>query len=249
MSPWDIALIAVVSIMGTAVAYLRNPQHKAFILMLPIPFSLATMSVGRPIDATNVLGIGVLCGFSAAVWYLHARRRWPIVPVILLCGIGYCLVGAALAAILPSGDLAFWLSVAGVAALSIVLIRLLPHREEPHHRTPLPVWIKLPSIALVILAIVAIKQQLGGFMTAFPMVGTIAAYEGRFCLWTILHRIPWVMLLILPMHSVMRLTQDRFGVGCALVAAWPVFLLFLWVFRSHYTHTPLAEKPEVLCAN
>ena len=217
MSGWDIALIVGVSVMGTCVAYLRNPQHKAFMLMLPIPFSFATLSLGRPIDATNVVGIAVLFGFSAGVWALHARLRWPIVPVILLCGVGYCVVGSVLAALLPTGDAAFWLSVAGVFTASVLLIRLLPHREEPHHRTPLPIWIKLPAIALVILGIVAVKQQLGGFMTSFPMVGTVAAYEARHSLWTILRRIPWVMLLILPMLAVMRLTQGHIGVPGALL--------------------------------
>lgn len=242
MSGWDIALVAVVSIMGTAVAYLHNPQHKAFVLMLPIPFSMATMSVGLPVDATNVIGIGVLGIFSAGTWFLHARLRWPIIPVIVLCGIAYCLIGAGLASILPKSDLAFWLSVGFIGTLSAVLIRFMPHRDEPGHRTPLPIWIKLPAIALVIIGIVTIKKQLGGFMTAFPMVGTIAAYEARNCLWTILRRIPWVMLLILPMHCVIRLTQDHIGVGGALLAGWPVFLLFLWLLRRHYTHIQPIEE-------
>ena len=30
VSGWDIALIAVVSLMGTTTAYVRNPEHKAF---------------------------------------------------------------------------------------------------------------------------------------------------------------------------------------------------------------------------
>ena len=235
MNPWDIALIAVVSVMGTAVAYLRNPQHKAFMLMLPVPFSLATMSVGQPVDATNVVGIAVLFLFSAGVWFLHARLRWPIVPVILLCAIAYCLIGSGLARLLPKGNLAFWAAIAIVGLIALLLIRSLPHLEEPHYRTPLPVWIKLPAIALIILGIVAIKQQLGGFMTAFPMVGTITAYEARHSLWTILRRIPWIMILILPMHSVMRLTQDHIGVGGALLVGWPVFLFFLWLLRKQYT--------------
>jgi hypothetical protein len=239
MSGWDLALIAVVSIMGTCVAYLRNPQHKAFVLMLPVPFSLATLSLGRPVDATNVVGIATLFGFSAGVWFLHARRRWAIVPAIIICGVGYCLAGSALARLLPSGDAAFWVSVGVVFVVSVALIHRLPHRDEPHHRTPLPVWIKLPAIALIILGIVMIKQQLGGFMTAFPMVGTVAAYEARHSLWTILRRIPWVMLLILPMHGVMRLTQGHIGLGGALLVAWPVFLFFLWLLRRKYTAAEL----------
>ena len=40
MTRWDIALIVVVSIMGTTVAYVRHPERKAFVLMLPTPLAL-----------------------------------------------------------------------------------------------------------------------------------------------------------------------------------------------------------------
>jgi len=45
---WDALLIAVVSIMGTAIAYLRHPKHKAFVLMLPVPFTLAMLALAPP---------------------------------------------------------------------------------------------------------------------------------------------------------------------------------------------------------
>lgn len=246
MSGWDILLIASVSIMGAFVAYLRNPQHKAFVLLLPIPFSLAALSLGRPVDATNVVGVALTFGFSSGVWFLHARCRWPIVPVIILCGAAYCIVGASLARLLPTGDAAFWCAVAVVFAVSVLLIRRLPHREEPHHRTPLPIYIKLPAIVLVVIGIVTIKQQLGGFMTVFPMMGTVAAYEARRSLWTILRRIPWVMLLILPLFAVMRLTQERLGLGASLLAAWPVYLLLLLLLRSHYAAPQRAHGPSCI---
>ena len=63
--PWtlaDLALIVTVTAMGVAVAYLRNPEHKATVLMLPVPFTLAMLAVGRPIDATNVIAIPALFG-------------------------------------------------------------------------------------------------------------------------------------------------------------------------------------------
>ena len=236
MSLSDITLIAAVSLMGTAVAYLRNPRHKAMILMFPIPFTFAALAVGQPVDATNVIGVGVTVLFSTGIWLLHGRLRWPIIPVIALCGVGYCVIGAALAKILPTGDTAFWLSVVSVGTGALLLIRLLPHRDEPHYRTSLPVYIKLPAIALMIIGIVTIKQQLGGFMTVFPMLGTITAYEARHSLWTILRRIPWVILMFLPMIVVMRLTQDALGLGGALLCAWPVYLICLWLARKLMSH-------------
>ena len=60
----DIALIAAVTTMGVAVAYFHNPEHKATVLMLPVPFTLATLAVGRPIDATNVLEAPLVCAIT-----------------------------------------------------------------------------------------------------------------------------------------------------------------------------------------
>lgn len=235
MSGQDIALIAVVSIMGTAVAYVRHPEHKAFVLMLPVPFTLATLALGRPVDATNVLGMGLLFGFTLGVWALHARWRWPILAAIAVCAAGYCVVGAGIARWRPTSDAAFWIS-AGVMFLgSLALIRALPYRKEPSHRTPLPVWLKMPAIALVIAGIVAIKQHLGGFMTMFPMVGVVAAYEARNSLWTIVRRMPWIILIMSPMVALIRLTQGQFGLPLALALAWLVLPVLLWVLRNRYT--------------
>lgn len=234
MSLWDIVLVVAVTTMGTAVAFLRDPEQKAFVLMLPIPFTLATLSLGRPLDATNVLGMGLLFCYTIGVWALRVRFRLPILVAIALSAGGYCLVGAGVARIVPSGDLAFWGAVAAVWAVAAVLIRTLPYRSEPDHRTPLPVWIKAPAIAAVVLGIVGIKEHLGGFMTLFPMVGVVAAYESRYSLWTIVRRVPWVMLFLTPMMMVIRITQPYLGMPGAVAVAWPVLLALLWAFRKRY---------------
>lgn len=122
--------------------------------------------------------------------------------------------------------------IALILAVSVLLMRCLPHREERPHRTPLPLRFKLPAIALVILGIVAIKHHLGGFMTTFPMISTVAAYEARHSLWTMLRRFPRILLLILPMLAAMRLTQDHLGLPAALAIGWAVYLPGLWLLRS-----------------
>jgi hypothetical protein len=118
MSRWDIALIVVVSVMGTAVAYLRHPEHKAFVLMLPIPFTLATLALGQPIDATNVLAGALLVGFSFGVWFLRVRLRWPILVVIPFCAVAYCLAGAGIARLNLDSGAAFWCAVVLVYSLA-----------------------------------------------------------------------------------------------------------------------------------
>jgi hypothetical protein len=56
-SPWDLALLAVVTAMGTLLAYLSDPRWKAFLLSLPFPFSLANLSLGEPIGPSHALGL------------------------------------------------------------------------------------------------------------------------------------------------------------------------------------------------
>lgn len=231
---WDITLIVVVSVMGTAIATVRDPEHKAFVLMLPFPFTLATLALERPVDATNVLAIVPSFGFTFGVWWLHTRWRLPVLMAIPACALTYLLVGMGLNRVVPASDGMFWLSAIAVVTGALLLIRFLPYRSEPHHRTPLPVWIKLPAIALVITILVVVKQQLGGFMTMFPMVGTVAAYEARHSLWALVRRFPWVAAMVAPMMAIVRLTQNSLGIHGALFVAWWPLLLTLWLLRDRY---------------
>lgn len=86
----DVALIVTVTAMGVAVAYLENPQHKATVMMLPVPFTLATLAVGRLIDVTNVIAIGAFFGYWLLVWLLRMRLQMPILVAIPLAVFCYC---------------------------------------------------------------------------------------------------------------------------------------------------------------
>ena len=226
----DMALIVAVTAMGVAVAYLKNPEHKATVLMLPVPFTLATLAVGRPIDATNVLAIPALFGYTFCVWLLRERLRVPILAAIATAAAAYCLFGAAVARWRPTDDATFWTAAAATMLAGTGLVRRLPHREEPHHRTPLPVWIKTPAIAAVVSGLVEIKHLLGGFTTMFPMVGVVASYEARHSLWTIVRRIAWLLILMPPMMGTIRLLQPHVGTPAAVLLAWPVYLAVFAVF-------------------
>jgi hypothetical protein len=227
---WDWALILTVSVMGTAVAYLRNPEHKAFVLMLPIPFTFAFLTVGRPLDATNVWALLLIFGYTVAAWALAARLKLPILLAIGIAVAGYCLIGAGVASLELTSDGHFWMATVVTLGVGVALIQWLPYREEPHHRTPLPVWIKFPAIVLVVLGLLQIKNILGGFTTAFPMVGVVATYEARYSLWTNVRRMPWVLVLVVPMMVCIRLLEPRWGTGKALAVSWVVYLAGLGVF-------------------
>ena len=229
-SPWDLALIVGVSLHATTIAYLHEPRWKALVLTLPVPFTLASQSVGLRVDATNVAALVLLMGYTCGVYLLHARWRAPIVPAVVLCAAGYCGLAALVAPHLPRSEAAFWALAATVFVAAVAAYRAMPLREEPGHRSPLPVYLKLPIIAGVIFILVIIKQHLHGFMTLFPMVGVVACYEGRHCLWTLCRQIPVLAMTLLPMMATMRLIYPVAGIGWALAAGWCVFLAVLIPF-------------------
>ena len=57
---WDIGLVLTVASFATVLAYLHDPKWKAFMISLPGPFTMAFLSLGRPVDATNAVGLLVL---------------------------------------------------------------------------------------------------------------------------------------------------------------------------------------------
>ena len=239
---WDILLIVAVSIHGTALAYVPQPRWKAFLLTLPVPFTLSSLSLGLRVDAGNVLGILLLLGYSYGVYVLRVRLRVPIVVAIVVCVAGYCLAATALAPWVSGSEAAFWLSAGCMMVFALVLIRLMPHRDEPSYRSPLPLYVKLPLIALVVIGLVVLKQQLRGFMTVFPMVGVIASYEGRYCLWTLTRQIPILTVTLLSLMAVTRLVYPLAGIGWALAAGWVAFLVVLtFVTRRQWAEQALEE--------
>ena len=224
IGPWDIALIVAVSALATVLAYLYHPRWKALTLNLPVPFTLASLALGKPIGATNVMGAMALLLFAHGVRLLHCKVRVPIVPAIILGDLTYCAIGWAAAAVVKETEAAFWVAAILALALGAGFWIAFPHREEPGHRTPLPVHIKLPIIVGVVAILVLIKNSLRGFFTMFPMVSTVAAYEARKSLWAISRQMPVLLLTMVPMMIVAHLSFQRVGLGRSLALGWVVFL-------------------------
>lgn len=221
---WDVALIAAVSTQSTLIAYLHDPRHKALVFQLPIPFTLAALSVGQPIDATNVVGLLVfLVFFLHSVRIMHHRLGVPIIPAIAIATTVYCILGMGLAHILPRSDTAFWIAVVAAIPLAVGLNVLMPERVEQGHRSTLPIWIKLPIIVAVIVFLIMIKKSLQGFTTFFPMVAVVGTYEARHSLWTITRRFQTAMFAFLPMLAVCRIAQGNLELGYALILGWMAF--------------------------
>ena len=224
---YDILLITVVSIHATALAYLAQPRWKAFLMALPVPFTLASLSLGVRVNTMNLSGLLLLLGYTYGVYVLHVRRRVPIVLSIVLCAAGYCALSALVAPWLPNSEVAFWALAAALFVFALVLYHRLPCLPEPAYRSPLPVYIKFPLIAGVIFMLVLIKHYLQGFMTVFPMVGVVASYEGRYCLWTLTRQMPVLMMSLLPLMATVRVLYPLLGIGPALACGWIVFLTIM----------------------
>ncbi|HNQ34771.1 MAG TPA: hypothetical protein PKN80_01760 [bacterium] len=231
LSADDWRLVVVVTFQATLLAYLPAPRAKALLLSLPIPFTLATLALGRPVDATNALGLILLLAYTHAVRLLYCKVRLPILAAISLAAAGYAAAACLVSPLVPAGPAAFWISLTAAWLLSLAIYLSMPPRDEPEHRTSLPVWLKMPAVAAVIFCLAVIKYQLRGFLTVFPMVGLVAAYESRYSLWTLARQISLFLLASAPMLAVVRLAEPVAGLEFALAAGWLVFLPILTCLR------------------
>ncbi len=248
VGPWDYALLIATTLQVALVAYLYEPRWKAMAMSLPVPFtlaSLAALSVGAGyVDASNIFGLVLLLLFTNVVRWLHYGLKAPIVPSIALATVGYCTAAWAMASRIPRDDLTFYISTGMIAVLAAVLLLNTPHVTEPGHRTPLPAYIKLPGIALLVICMIVSKGLLRNFITTYPMVTTFAAYEARHSLRTLCRQVPLLILVLMPMLSVIRALQGHIGLGAALVLGWIVFLLILLpiIYRTHVMVSATAEQ-------
>ncbi|MCD6416403.1 MAG: hypothetical protein J7M08_06875 [Planctomycetes bacterium] len=254
---WDITLLLVVAVQATLLAYVPRPRTKALLLTLPFPFSAAYLALGEPVDATNMFGLALLLLFMHGVRWLHVYGGWHIVVAIVGMALAYGLVGSAAAHVLPRQEWMFWTACAAVLGLGAVLLRLQPRRDEPPHRSPLPVAVKLPLVTLVVACLILAKHWLRGSMTVFPMVSLVAAYEARHSLWTMSRQVPVIMLTLGSMIIAIHLAQPHFGPYGALAIGWLVFAGALPVagrlrelfWREGSGADGMSEKPEVQTSN
>lgn len=229
---WDVLLLLGVTLQATAIAYAHSPRAKALLYCIPIPFTFASLALGTPIGVTHVLGLPLVLLYTHAVRWLHVGLRLPIVASIVLCALGYSTVGVVLAKQIPSTDMTFWAALATVGILGAVLCRTVGHRDETGHRSSLPVGLKLAIIGVVITMLVLMKRHLGGFMTLFPMVGVIAAYEARHSLWTLARQVPVLIVAMIPMMAICRLLQGKIGLGPAIILGWVGYAVTMLLFSK-----------------
>ena len=226
---WDYALLVLVSGQATLLAYVRHPKWKALITALPVPFTLAALAVGKPVNTSNIAALNVLLAYALLVWGLHGGLKIPIIPAIAVSAVGYCAAGLGLKSVLPDTEAAFWIACGLTLAIAAAIHRLLPRTTRPDPHKHLPPWLKFPLVAAVIFALILLKSALQGFMTLFPMVGVFAAYEGRRRLDAFCRAFDAFAFAMVPFLGIVRLLQPRLGFGLALSAGWLIYLPILWL--------------------
>ncbi len=240
---WDWGLLIVVAAMSTAIAWIRHPAWKAFVLALPFPFTLATLSLGGEVTASHFAGLVGLLGYMHGVRLLIRRAGWPAAPAIGICALAYSGMATLINSWIPQTAAAFWMAGFGAAGVGLGVFLRFPAPSEPGHRTSLPFWIKVPIIVVVILFLVVLKKRLGGFMATFPMVSVLGVYESRHSLSTTCRQTAWLVfgmaVMIAAIHLVQRVwTPSGSGaIGISFLAGWVVYLGLLaaatrgrWVF-------------------
>lgn len=230
MDLWDLGLLGVVTLQVAAIAYLPRPRWKALALSLPFPFTTIVLGQGNPIDVTHVLALPILLLYYHGIRLIHIRL--PIVPAIAIGLALYIASSHLLLYAIPITPSSFWLAICGIGALATLLFLLQPPRREPDHRTPLPIYLKLPTVIAVVALLLILKESLQGFATFFPLVGVAGLYEARKGLWGVCRQAPVFVGGMCAMLATVFLVQESFGLAPALFVGWVVYLAILWPVTS-----------------
>ena len=224
LSVWDIVLLIVVPLQTLLLAYCYHPRSKALLISLPVPSTIAILAIGDGVNIDNIVGLLVSFGYAHAARLLHQKAKLNIIVSITVSAVGYCLISVCLAGLLPKTYGVFFLGITVLLVVGIMAWLLTPYRREPGHRSPLAWYIKVPILFMVVFCLLIMKKWMGGFMAMFPMLGVIASYEARTCLYSICRQ--WIVILIcyVPMLSTCWLLQNLLGLGGSLAVSWLVLL-------------------------
>lgn len=222
---WEAALLFLVSAQGLLIAYLHHPRWKVLLYTIPIPFVFGSLVVAKPIDVTHAMGALSIIPFAHAVRLLYYNARLPIIAAIIVPALSYCAIAAMLVKTVPNNSTVFWAVSAVVFFMALVFYFGIAPSQESGHRSPLPIWIKLPIVCGVVFFLILAKQTLSGFMAFFPMVGVITVYEARRSLWAVCRQSSIITLAIVPTIATVRLLQDRLGLTLAMLIGCVVFMI------------------------
>jgi hypothetical protein len=200
----------------------------------------------------TLLGLGAICGFSAA--YLAASRRGPAASIVA-ASIGYAAVGIAVG---PITGAPFALLVVLVVAAITVVLRLLPAPAGPpvareHPRWDLPVRMIIGTSLVVVFT--AVAPRLGpvpsGIVMTFPVyLSVLAVFEhvhaGRAGALDVVRGMLTGLYGTVAFYAVLRALLESAGIavafGAAIVVTAAVGAVALRTVRAGITE----PEPETL---
>lgn len=233
---WDWVMLVGVSSLATILAYVKSPATKAAIAMFPIPFTLASLALGKPVTVSNVVAVPILVLYYVIARWLHVRARWPIVASIITAIMTYAVIATLLIGLLPPYEWFFWVALVVVWCSGLLAHLKLPRTVETEHKSTLAVPLKFLAVSGVVTLVMVIKQVIQGFASVFPMLGTVAVYEARHSLSTLTRYSAVLMFTMPPMlaachvsYTFCGLPQNRVGLGCSLAVGWVAHAAAMWV--------------------
>jgi hypothetical protein len=224
--PWtvpELVFAGVVTLQICLLAYTYRPAPKAFIASMPVPFTAAVLSTGQRIDFTHAAGMFTLILFILLAIHLHRDRGLNLPLAEGAAVLAYCGIALVLNRAVPEGRASFFCFLVLSWAACLCLLKLLPPRAEPGHRSDLPLYLKVPVVAGLVLVMVGLKQHFSGFVAGFPYVTVFAVYEMRTCLRTLTRQMIRFVLCFNFMVLLLYLLQDRMRPALLFACGWAVF--------------------------
>jgi hypothetical protein len=214
----------------SAIAYLHNPRLKALVYSLPVPFTCAYLATRMPINATHLMGVGLIITYNWLVYFAHIRWRWPL-GVAIASGVAVYVGGAILFCSLNHTN-PLWV-VGPIALAWLLIVVAYRQHDEPGHRGATPWWLKLPLVFTLGMAMYSSTAILAGAVSTFPYAGVFTSYEMRRSLRTLAGQFTINAFgYLMAMTFISRLERYP-GDLRALLAGWGVFLA--WVGMIYWT--------------
>ncbi len=228
--PYDWLLIFMVTALGTASAYMKDPQLKAVAATIPIPCGFAYIAVGLPMGTANAISALLCLMYVHVVRIGHNKLHIPIVPAIIIGLAIFVAIGTTLQPIVPDNEPVFFAVCLFDFLLGVLIYFKQPYKSGVPYKTPLPVYIKAPAIALVVSGLMVIKRLMGGFCTSFPMMNSIVSYESRYSLGDQCRQLPLFLIAGPFMFVEMRLLETRLGLNhwIVLLCGYILFAFIYW---------------------
>ena len=121
--PYDWLLIFMVTALGTASAYMKDPQLKAVAATIPIPCGFAYIAVGLPMGTANAISAVLCLMYVHVVRICHYKIKIPIVLSIIIGLALFVAIGTTLQPIIPDDEWVFFAVCLFDFILGIVLFQ------------------------------------------------------------------------------------------------------------------------------